>query len=185
MVNNNELILVRNMTDQIIVYNIPEFHIKRRFAAFESKNIAAKELRDLYFLAGGARILQCYLCVTNEELAAEFGVSKDMFTHEYSWTKKDIDDTLMNGSIDLLADAFDFAPVGICETLVSEAIRLRIPDRNKHRLIESVTGRDIAQMIEFDEKLDQLKQDNSSTQTGERRVGNNKDKIINTGRRVR
>lgn len=183
MVNDTDMINVRNMTDQIISYIIPETRVRRHFTAFESKMIEAKELRELWYIAGGSRLLQAYLCVENEELAAEFGVSKDSYNHEYSWTKKDIDDALLNQPIELLEDAFDFAPVGICETLVSEAIRLRIPDRNKHRLIEKITGRNISQMIEYEEKLDELKIDDSTTRTGTRRVGGNKQTVA-TGRRV-
>ena len=184
MVTNDEMINVRNMTDQIITYVIPELRIRRHFTAFESKLVTAQELRELWYIAGGSRILQAYLCVENEELAMEFGVSQDSFTHEYSWTKTDIDNALQNGSIDLLADAFDFAPVGICETLVSEAIRLRIPDRNKHKLIQEVTGRDISQMIEYEEELDNISTEDNIPRVGQRRVGNNKTIATSTGRRI-
>lgn len=185
MINDNQIIVVRNMTDQNVIYIVPEMGVRRKFSPFESKKITAKELRQLWYLAGGARLLQNYLAVENQELAEEFGVSEDLFTHEYSWTKEDIDENLKNGSLELLEDAFDFAPTGICETLVTRAIQLKIPDRNKHLLIQRVTGRDISKMIEYKEKIDSLSEENLNQEARPRtrRVGG-KDKNSSTGRRV-
>lgn len=184
MINDNTVVTVRNMTDQGITYIVPELNVRRRFSAFESKKVNAKELRQLWYLNGGARLLQDYLAVESQELAQEFGVSEDVFTHEYSWTQKDIDDALQNGSIELLEDVFDFAPLGICETIVSEAIRLKIPDRNKHNLIHDVTGRDISKMIQYKEELEKLNQDDNTTQRKTRRVGGNNSTRPTSGRRV-
>lgn len=184
MVQDTDMITVRNLTDQErILYIIPELNVRRRFSAFESKQISAKELRQLWYLNGGARLLQDYLAVENEELAKEFGVSEDLFTHEYSWKKEDIDDVLLNGSIELLEDAFDFAPIGICETLVSRAIKLKLADRNKHRVIKEATGRDISKMIQYEETLENLSNDSKNTERRTRRV-NEKDGRQNSGRRV-
>ena len=113
MVNNEELIEVRNFTSQRIAYLIPERSVRRDFSAFETKEITAGELRELWFKSGGKTLLQHYLGVNNEELAHEFGISKDQYTHEYSWTKKDIDRVLQTGSEDELADALDYAPLGV------------------------------------------------------------------------
>lgn len=154
MVNNDELIKVRNFTGQRIAYLIPERSIRRDFAPFERKEITAGELRELWFKSGGKILLQNYLGVDNRELAREFGVSKDQFTHEYSWTKKDIDRVLQTGSEDELADALDYAPLGITETLVNRAVELRISDMNKRKLIKEMTGKDVTKMINYVEELD-------------------------------
>ena len=83
MIDDNTIVTVRNMTDQGITYIVPELNVRRRFSAFESKKVNAKELRQLWYLNGGARLLQDYLAVENQELAQEFGISEDVFTHEY------------------------------------------------------------------------------------------------------
>lgn len=99
-------------------------------------------------------MLQHYLGVNNKELAHEFGISNDQYTHEYSWTRKDIDRVLQTGSADELADALDYAPLGIMETLVGRAVDLRISDMNKRKLIKEMTGKDVSKMINYVEELD-------------------------------
>jgi hypothetical protein len=47
MINDNDLVSIRNMTDQNIVYIIPELGVRRRFSPFEKKEVSAKELRQL------------------------------------------------------------------------------------------------------------------------------------------
>lgn len=84
MKTNEETVKVRNLTDQEIHYIIPEKNVRRDFAPFESKEVEVSELRELYFKSGGRTILQEYLGVDDQELAAEFGISEDLFNHEYS-----------------------------------------------------------------------------------------------------
>lgn len=174
MVNDNTMVQVRNLTDQTVVYLVKETGTRRVFAPFETKTVSARELRDLWFVQGGNRLLQNYLHVDNPGLAGEFGISEDEYTHEYSWTKEDIDRVLQEGSLDELLDAFDFAPMGICETLASRAVELRIADRNKCDAIRDATGRDITQMIEFEEYFDReyKDEDDDNTRAKARRVGN-------------
>lgn len=154
MVKNEELIEVRNLTAQRIAYLIPERSVRRDFSAFETKEITAGELRELWFKSGGKILLQNYLGVNNKELAREFGVTNDQFTHEYSWTKKDIDRVLLEGSGDELADALDYAPLGIVETLINRAVELRISDMNKRKLIKEMTDKDVSKMINYVEELE-------------------------------
>lgn len=186
MVDNDTMILVRNFTGEKVVYKVPEDNVRRQFAPFEEKWIAAGELRKLSFLAGGLSLILNYLSVQNQELAEEFGVSEDLYTHEYSWTKEDIDRVLTVGSLDELKDAFDFAPTGIVNTIINRAVELRIPDMNKREWISSVTGKDINRKIEFQDSLLAL---NNSTNVEEptkrRRVSANTNNETKTDRRVK
>lgn len=182
MVNDDLIIRVRNLTDQTVAYTIPELRIRRVFRGFEYKELTAAELRQLWYLPGGAKLLQDYLAVENKELAAEFGISEDLFTHEYSWTLDDVKRVLLTGSIDELADALDFAPIGIVDTIVSQAVILQIPDINKHRLIQQETGHDVTKMIKYAEELNKLVED-TPTERRVRRVGSNKE-VKPQGRRV-
>ena len=84
MVNDNTMVQVRNLTDQTVVYLVKESGTRRVFAPFETKTVSARELRDLWFVQGGNRLLQNYLHVDNPGLAEEFGISQDEYTHEYS-----------------------------------------------------------------------------------------------------
>ena len=84
MLNDTEKVEVYNFTNQRVVYTIPEKSIRRDFSGFETKLLEVGELRELYFKTGGAKLLQDYLAVRNKELALEFGVTSDQFSHEYS-----------------------------------------------------------------------------------------------------
>jgi len=182
MINDDLIVRVRNLTDQTVAYTIPELRVRRVFRGFEHKELTAGELRQLWYLPGGSRLLQDYLAVENQELAAEFGISEDVFTHEYSWTLDDVKRVLLTGSIDELADALDFAPIGIVDTIISQAVILQIPDINKHRLIQQVTGHDVTKMIKYAEELNNLVED-TPTERKTRRVGSNKE-VKPQGRRV-
>ena len=133
---------------------------------------------------GGARLLQDYLAVENKDLAEEFGVSEDLFFHEYSWTLDDVKEALLSGTMDKLADALDFAPQGIIDTIISQAVILNIPNMNKQKLISEATGHDISRMIENQEKLKKaIGENNSTPERKTRRVGQDKE-IKPQGRRV-
>lgn len=186
MINDDTLVRVRNLTDQTVAFIIAETRTRRIFRGFESKELTAGELRQLWYMPGGSHLLQDYLCVENKDLAAEFGVSDDLFTHEYSWTLNDVKRVLLSGSMDELADALDFAPQGIVDTIISQAVILSIPDMNKQRMITKMTGHDVTKMIENKEKLQKAIGENDTTEAPkrERRVGGNKE-VKPQGRRVR
>ena len=183
MVKDTDKVVVRNFTDQRVVYTIPEKNIRRDFSGFESKTLEAGELRELWFKSGGAKLLQDYLGVDNRELAKEFDITDDLFEHEYSWTQKDIDRVLTSGSEDELADALDYAPRGIVETLVDRAVALRIPDMNKRKLIKNMTDKDVSKKIGYIELIEAEEENNKDDNAPRRRrVSNGNTKP--TGRRA-
>lgn len=85
----------------------------------------------------------------------------------------------MEGSLDELADALDYAPRGIQDTLFSRAVELKIPDMNKRNYIHKQTGRDITKMITYAEYL-------NADQSAERSKPNRRrvQSTNNTSRRV-
>ena len=183
MIDNETMVLVRNFTGETVVYKIPEDNIRRHFAPFEEKQIAAGELRKLFYLDGGRSLIMNYLGVQSQELAKEFGISEDLFTHEYSWTKDDIDQVLTTGSLDELKDALDFAPTGIVNTIINRAVELRIPDMNKREYISRVTDKDINRKIEYQDALLALAGENTIAEEPQRRRVTNA-KAKTSGRRA-
>lgn len=147
MIAKDQLIRVKNLTNSIVVYNIPEDRVRRKFEGFEEKDITYDELQKLYYQAGGATLIKDYLQINNKEAALEFGVDVESFENEYSWDKNKVDHVLTEEHIDVLHDALDFAPEGIVDLIISEAVRLRITDVNKRQLIFECTGKNINQMI--------------------------------------
>ena len=180
-----QYIEVRNLSSDTVVYTIPENNIRRVFRKNESKKITEEELRNVFYQPGGDVLLRDFLSVRDKDLAFEFGVTKDSFEHEYSWTEKDVDNLLQNGSLDMLHDALDFAPLGIVESIVARAVKLQIPDVNKRNLIQESTGRNVNQMIAIQSQLeDELGSDSEDARPKQRRVNSQRQEATTSQRRV-
>lgn len=147
IVEDDELITVENMTNIQVGYILPTSNVIRRFIPKVKVKIAASELRELSYQRGGLDLLQNYLRVNNEELAAEFGVSADSFENEYNWTEADVDNCLLNAELDVLLDALDIAPEGIVEALKNRAVELEISDNQKLKAIGERTNCDLSVII--------------------------------------
>ena len=179
MLQDKDLVEVRNLVDHMVVYKIDELNRRVVFNPFETKKVTVDELRRLNYQHGGRVLLHNYLCIQNNELRQEFGVDPSVI--EYDWTLRDIDRVLISGSIDELLDALEFGPNGIKDMLIDRAVQLRIPDTNKRKAILDVTGVDVNNMINFKEQADEA--DTTSVKAPHtRRVSNS---VVAGGRRVR
>ena len=146
--DKKQIIRVKNLTANHVYYNIPEDNIHRKFGPFEEKQLTYEEIQKLYYQNGGDVLIKDYLQIKNKEVALEFGVEEESFENEYSWDREKVDKVLTEEHIDVLHDALDFAPEGIVDLIISEAIRLRIVDINKRNLIQECTGKNINNMIQ-------------------------------------
>ena len=167
---DKQFIRVKNLTGSIVVYNIPEDNVRRKFGAFEEKEISYDELQKLYYQNGGETLIKDYLQIQDKKVAAEFGVDEESFDNEYSWDKEKVDKVLTEEHIDVLHDALDFAPEGIIDLIVSEAIRLRIVDINKRNLIQECTGKNINNMIQNQIELEKQLGEQKKEEPKRRRV---------------
>lgn len=179
---DDELIEVQNITDHIIGY--VSYDGKRRtFPAQSIAKIPAAELRSLHYTKGGNVLIHDSLSVKNRELAEEFGISADVFEHEYNWTEKDVVTVLLYGTLDALKDALDFAPGGIVDMIIAKAVELRINDVAKREAITASTGYNITNMINNVIEAEKETGEKKEEQTvKERRVNNKKDTSEKTRR---
>lgn len=148
-INDTDLVQVQNLVENTVCFQDNDSGLMRRisFQPYEIKSLPAGMLRRLNFSRGGSVLLQHYLSVKNKELAKEFGVSEDVFDHEYNWTRDDIQEVLVNGSLEQLQDALDFAPDGIIDTIIETAIAIKVNNMDKRQAIFDKTGRNIDQAI--------------------------------------
>jgi hypothetical protein len=155
-INDNAPITVRNLVDHKVVYNIPEINRRVVFEPFQEKKIQAGELRALNYSTGGEILIHNYLCVKDKDLREEFNIPADMV--EYDWTIKDIHRVLedLDSPIEALEDALDFGPDGIKELIVDCAVKWKIPDANRRKVISRMTGVNVDKMIEFAELTEQV-----------------------------
>lgn len=179
MINDNEPITVRNLVDHKVVYTLPEINRRVVFEPFEEKKIPAGELRSLNYKTGGTILIHNYLCILNDEMREEFNIPKDLV--EYDWTIADIHRVLedLNTPIEALEDALDFAPEGIRELIIDSAVKWKIPDSNRRKVISRMTGVNIDKMIEFAELTEQTV---NAPETHTRRLNNNPE--VPRGRRI-
>ena len=155
IINDTTLIPVRNMVDHKVVYVIPELNRRVVFEPFQEKKVPASELRALNYSTGGEVLLHNYLCILSKDMRKEFNIPEDQI--EYDWTIKDIHRVLedLSTPIEELEDALDFAPDGIRELIVDSAVKWKIPDSNRRKVISRMTGVNVDKMIEFAEATDQ------------------------------
>jgi hypothetical protein len=164
--SDNATTTVRNLTNHTVSYTIPEKGFVRRFEAYQEREVEKDELRLLYAARGGRELLTQYLSVEDMDLAVEeFNIPTDVYENEYNWTEAQVDAVLQSGSVDELKDALEFGPEGIKELIISRAITLRIPDRNKLNAIEDFTGRNVASMIAQTEAMQEQVQEEEKPRT--------------------
>lgn len=152
MLEDKDLVQVRNLVDHMVVYKIDELNRRVVFNPFETKKVSVDELRRLNYTHGGQVLLHDYLCVMNDELRQEFGLGYDM--PEYDWTIDDVDKALTSSPIEVLLDALEFGPKGIQDLLIDRAVELKIPDTNRRKAIQEITGIDVNKMIGFKEQVE-------------------------------
>lgn len=144
---SEEKIVVQNLTNNNITYIDDNGGLKRRFVFRAQQSIPMdKDIIDrMSYDTGGARLLKEFLSVKNEEVRESIGIPGDQI--EYDWTSKDVIELLKNGEEDALKDALDFAPQGIIDMIVDEAVALPLSDRNKVEIITEMTGCNVESMI--------------------------------------
>ena len=59
--NSDAIYLVKNRSDGMVVYALPELNVRREFMAGESKKITYGELEKLSYLPGGRNLMTNYL----------------------------------------------------------------------------------------------------------------------------
>ena len=181
IVKDTTLVPVRNMVDHKVVYVVPEVNRRVVFEPFQEKRVPAGELRALNYSVGGEVLLHNYLCVKSNDLRVEFNIPADQV--EYDWTIDDIHKVLEDLSvpIEALEDALDFAPEGIREMIVDCAVKWKIPDSNRRKVISKMTGVNIDKKIEFLEQVEEGTE--QPITTSRRRL--TKSEPESTGRRIK
>ena len=170
VVKDTDTITLRNFTTNTVVYRTPSTRVRRELPAGGSIKVTAGEIREMMYDKGCVDILRNYVQICNKPLALEVGVSEDSYENEYNWTLADIKNCLLNGSIEQLADAMDFAPDGIKEALLTEAINLEIPDVRKRDIISKAMNRDVSGMIINKNKIEEDKEPAEKNKTATRRA---------------
>lgn len=146
MLEKDTLIKVLNRDNGRVGYVIPELgNLRRSFMEGETKEIPFHELQKLSWVPGGMAIIKDCLVIQNEE-ALKALVNEDI-EPEYYYTKENIEELLLRGSLAQLQDCLDFAPTGVIELVKSLAVSLEINDISKRDAIFEATGFNVTTAI--------------------------------------
>ena len=140
-----QLIKVTNRTPGMVVYKIPEHGIRREFYSKETKNIPYEELVWLSYIAGGRSLMENCLLIQAPEVTKDLNIHTEV---EYFMNEEQVTDMLVNGSLDQLLDALDFAPSGVIDIIKTKAVSLPLYDMQKRAAIEKATGFNVTKVIE-------------------------------------
>ncbi len=150
MLDNKTIIKVTNRDNGSVGYTIPDLNnLNRNFTSGETKEITMEELRRLSFIPGGESLIRNYLIIDNKEAVAELLHEVEP---EYFYTREDVKNLLLNGSLDALKDCIDFAPTGTVDLVKQLAVELKIADIYKRKAILDMTGFDVTKAIEINEE---------------------------------
>ena len=141
----NKMVSVTNRSSGRVIYRIPERGIRREFNVNETKQIPYEELVQLSYQKGGRNLM------TNMLQIKEIKVTESLNIHtepEYHMSEADIVHMLLEGSLDELKDALDFAPTGVVQIIKDKAVELPVHDMRKRQAIFEMTGFNVTSAIE-------------------------------------
>lgn len=184
--DKNTKIKVINKDNGVVGYIVPDLGVHRNFYPGESKDITYEELEKLSYLPGGNIILKELLEITNQDAVIELFSKKS--EPEYHYTKEDVKQLLISGSLDQFLDCLDFAPEVIKEMVKDMAVDLPLNDIEKREAIKNKLGFDVTRAIEIkNTKYDSGDEDNSEEygKINNRRTSPIKTDAVPSGRRYK
>nr|DAQ00775.1 MAG TPA: hypothetical protein [Caudoviricetes sp.] len=150
-IEKNREVKVTNRSKGTAGYQIQDglVLINRQFAPEQSMDLTFDELEKLSWTPGGKEILSDELVIQDPEVIQYLlgGVEP-----EYHYTIKDIENLLLNGSLDSLLDCLDFAPEGVIDTVKDLAVKLPLNDMSKRKAILDKTGFNVTNAIQLIEQ---------------------------------
>ena len=140
---------IKNRSNSIVIYNIPEMGIRREFMPNEVKNSTSEELEALSYRPGGMDLIRNELLISDAEVLTDMAVKVEP---EYYLDDKGVIELLNTGSMDSFLDCLDFAPQGVIEMIKSLSISLPITDTMKIQAFKEKKGTDLGHLIELNKE---------------------------------
>lgn len=131
---------IKNRSNSIVIYNIPEMGIRREFMPNEVKNVTSEELEALSYRPGGMDLIRNELLITDAEVLTDMAVKVEP---EYYLDDKGVIELLNTGSMDSFLDCLDFAPQGVLDLIKKYAVSLPVNDSRKREAIKTKLGLDV------------------------------------------
>lgn len=149
MIDRNKIIALTNRDTGTVEYTLPDTGTRRVFSAGETKMVTFDEIEKLSWARGGRALLKNYLIIGDNEVAQEI---LGEIEPEYYYDQETIKELLLNGSLDQLKDALDFAPAGVVDLIKQEAVDLKINSIDKREAIKKQTHFDVDTAIRLNQE---------------------------------
>lgn len=163
--------IVKNRSDSIIFYTVPDLSVRRTFNPGESKDISENEIKQLSFQSGGMSLITDFLQIQRADLE-KIGLAEQ--EKEYFFSEDEVKELILNGTRDEFLDALDFAPDGVIDLIKKYAVSLPMYDTYKINALREKTGFDVSKAIENNE----VEENTPTVSTKQRRVKEEKYKIV-------
>lgn len=163
--------IVKNRSDSIVFYAVPDLNVRRTFNPGESKDISENEIRQLSFQPGGMVLITDYLQIARADLE-KVGLGEQ--EKEYFFSEDEVKELILNGTRDEFLDALDFAPGGIIDLIKKYAVSLPMYDTYKINALREKTGFDVSKAIENNA----VEENTPAASTKQRRVKEEKYKVV-------
>lgn len=137
--------IVKNRSDSIVFYVVPDLNVRRDFGPGESKDIQEDEILKLSYLPGGMVLITDYLQISRADLK-KLGLEDQ--EKEYYFSEDEVKKLILDGSRDEFLDALDFAPNGVIDLIKKYAVSLPMYDTFKINALKEKTGFDVSKAIE-------------------------------------
>ena len=125
--DTNQKVAVKNRSNSVVIYSIPEMNIRRQYAPGETKRIAYDELEALTYRPGGLTLIKRALLIDDERIAKQ--IINGKIEPEYWLDEIGVKTLLEKGSLDEFLDCLDFAPAGVLELIKKFAVSLTLGGR--------------------------------------------------------
>jgi hypothetical protein len=180
--DKNTLIKVTNRENASVIYSIPEMNgLRRVFGYGETKQVTFEELEKLSYIPGGMELLKESLAIIDNDEAIRLLLGK--VEPEYFYTKEDIKNLMVNGSLDEFLDCLDFAPEGVKDLIQQLAVELPLNDVTKRKAIYDKLHFDVDSALRIRQEAAETVEE--KPETTQRRVQKTGSKNSNTSvRRV-
>lgn len=172
--DKNTIFEVKNRSNSMVAYSIPEMGISRLFQPGETRKLSFEELERLSYQPGGRILIADYLQYKEIEVNSELNIKTEP---EYYLTEEQLVDLLKNGSKDQFLDCLDFAPKGVIEIIKDLSVKMPLEDYNKRQALKEKIGFDVDAAIQH---YNADKNEKEDTKAHERRVNPS----TSTGRRT-
>ena len=139
------IVKVTNRSNGVVIYRIPERHIRREFNRKEMKKVPFQEILEVAAQPGGRELIYNFLYIENPE-AIEEGLNIAA-EPEYWLTEEKIPSWMQTCPIAEFKDALDFAPEGIKSLIKSYAVSLPLNDVAKREALRVQLNFDVDRAI--------------------------------------